>query len=263
MKTIIIRDDDTSYFTPPDLLEAVYARLWARSIPVALAVVPAARGDVRVMHREGQPFDPAIPTQHRGDARGFPLAENKALCRFLNDQAAAGRVEICLHGYDHSYHEFDSQDEGLLREKITRGLAELRAALPAATIRTFIAPYDRLSDVAFQLLTNEFGLTVCTSTASLKATPYHDLVSYRQLDLRSGQRLFTCDEYFFTRHELPEKCLMLAQQRLSEEQLVIVTNHYWTFFYDWSAGWPAMQAAWEAFIDDVLGREDVQFVTFA
>ena len=40
---VVIRDDDTSYFTTPDALTAIYTDVWDRA-PVCLAVVPFAIG---------------------------------------------------------------------------------------------------------------------------------------------------------------------------------------------------------------------------
>ena len=48
-----VRDDDTSYFTEPGRLEAVYHDVWDR-IPVGLAVIPQAAGFA----------DKAIPEQY-------------------------------------------------------------------------------------------------------------------------------------------------------------------------------------------------------
>jgi len=48
MSLFAIRDDDTSFFTRPEELEAVYRSLWGQ-IPISLAVVPftvAAHRDI-------------------------------------------------------------------------------------------------------------------------------------------------------------------------------------------------------------------------
>src|SRR5262249_4896338 len=134
MKTIILRDNDSSAFSSPALLEKVYGRLWQANIPVSLGVVPQPRGDVRLLHLQDQPYDPSIPPKFRGSNQPYKLRENKILCSFLNEMARQGLVELCLHGYDHSYNEFDIEDETLLSQKIEEGKAELESAFPDAAI---------------------------------------------------------------------------------------------------------------------------------
>jgi hypothetical protein len=260
MKTVIIRDDDVSYFTSPAQLETIYGRLWHANIPVCFAVIPEQRADVRVLHRESQPFDPSVPKQYRGQAKSFPLADNSELCEFLNDKAKNGLVEVCLHGFHHTYYEFDSHDETLLNQKIEHGLTQLRTAMPDAKIRTFIAPYDVISPTAFNLLLKH-NFNICTCTASLKATPYATLQSYQRTALSPTQYLYACDEYFFSRHSTPEDGLTLAQSRLQND-LIIAINHYWTFFYDWQGEWAAMLDAWHQYVDNLLALQDVTFGTF-
>ena len=260
MKTVIIRDDDVSYFTSPAQLETIYGRLWLANIPVCFAVIPAPRADVRVLHREGQPLDPGVSKQYRGQAKSFPLTDNPSLCEFLNDKAKNGLVEVCLHGFNHTYYEFGSDDEILLNQKIEQGLTQLHTAMPDAKIRTFIAPYDVISPTAFDLLLKH-NFNICTCTESLKDTPYATLQSYQYTNLSPSQRLYACDEYFFSHHSTPENCLALAQSRLQND-LIIAINHYWTFFYDWAGEWAAMLDAWHLYVDDLLALHDVKFQTF-
>jgi hypothetical protein len=77
------------------------------------------------------------------------------------------------------------------------------------------------------------------------------------------QHLYTCDEYYFTRHATPQSGLALATSRLQSENLVIAVNHYWTFFYDWAGDWVAMQDAWNQYLDQILALDAVKFRTFS
>ncbi|MGE0866882.1 MAG: hypothetical protein AB7P34_23500, partial [Vicinamibacterales bacterium] len=80
---VALRDDDTSYFTQPERLDAVYHDIWDR-LPVALAVVPHAAGFA----------DKAIPEQYWKAERTFPLDENPELVDRLRAHVAAGRVTV-------------------------------------------------------------------------------------------------------------------------------------------------------------------------
>lgn len=254
MRLLIIRDDDTSYFTPPEKLQAIYGALWAQNIPISLAVIPAVRGDVRVLHREGAPYDPCIPPEHRGSAETFSIAENRALCVFLNDKAQRGLVEICLHGYTHAYHEFASRDADLLARSVRDGLSILRDALPAADIRTFIAPYDVMSPEAIRAVLSA-GLSLCTASKNLAAlSDVPHLPPYAGVRLPSGAQLFTCDEYLFHHRDSAENCLAEARERLRNAELFIISNHYWSFFYDWQGAetQSALLSAWHTFAAEAM-----------
>jgi peptidoglycan/xylan/chitin deacetylase (PgdA/CDA1 family) len=262
MKTIILRDDDSSAFTSPALLEKIYGRLWEAAIPVSIAVIPQPRGDVRVLHREDQPYDPNIPPKFRGSNQPHKLSENRVICSYLNELARQGLVEICLHGYNHSYHEFDSEDETLLSQKIEEGKGELEKAFPDVEIKTFIPPYNKLSPTALNLLI-DYGFHICADTDSLKNTEYAFMTNFSRYDLANEQKLFTCDEAFFNQFASPEACLELAKQRLEEHDFLIISSHYWTFYYDWAGNWEAMQAAWFHYVDTLLALSKVKFTSFA
>jgi hypothetical protein len=262
MKTIILRDDDVSAFTSPAQLEKIYGRLWEAAIPVSLGVIPQPRGDVRVLHREGQPYDPSIPPKYRGSNQPYKLRENKVICNYLNELARQGLVEVCLHGYQHSYDEFASEDESLLAQRIEEGKQELEMLLPEAEIKTFVAPYDKLSPTAFNLLV-DYGFNVCTNSQSLAGTDYDFMTNFSRHTIPEEQKLFTCDEYFFSHHASPEACLALARQRLDENDFLIISNHYWTFYYDWTGNWDAMHTVWQSYIDILLGLAKAKFTTFS
>jgi predicted deacetylase len=132
---VALRDDDTSYFTDPDRLEAVYHDVWHR-IPVGLAVVPHAAAFV----------DKAIPEKYWDAGRAFPLEENAALVRALRDHVKAGRVTIAQHGFTHEDfpdgHEFQAAPD--LESRLARGQAYLEGVL-GTRIRVFVPPHNALS----------------------------------------------------------------------------------------------------------------------
>lgn len=264
MRRAIVRDDDTSFFSSPQLLERIYGRLWDAGYPVCLAVIPAQQGNVRVLHREDQRFDPSIPPQYRGADQSHLLIDNPELCAYLNEKARAGLVEIMLHGYAHSYHEFKSDDVDAIRRKLVGGKTLLQQAFPDAKIRTFIAPYDTLSKTALELVL-EHGFNLCTHSDNLKPfPPLARMDSYQARRLPGGLAMFTCDEYLFTDKATPQTCLNNALQRHDSEELLILANHYWTFYNDWAGELPAMHRHWDAFLDVLLAeREIVTFSSYA
>ena len=261
--TIIIRDDDTSFFTPPAQLEQIYGRLWDQGMPVCIAVIPAHNANVRVNHRPNRPLDSSIPPAYRGKTQEYSVLENPELCAYLNEKARQGLVEICQHGYAHTYMEFLSEDARSLRHKLAEGRRLLQAAFPDALLKTFIAPYDRISPVGLEAVL-DFGYDICTATENLiSSTAMPQLEPYRSARLPNDRKLFTSDEYLFTHREDPAVCLENAHQRLQTEGLLIICNHYWIFYYDWQETVSALGGTWQLFIDSLLSHPDRQITTFA
>lgn len=132
---VALRDDDTSFFTEPERLEAVYRDVWD-ALPVSLAVVPRAAGFA----------DKAIPRQYWDAGRAFPLDENQALVTFLRGQAAAGRISVMQHGFTHEDfaggHEFQTAPD--IERRLHQGRADLERTLDVR-VSAFVPPHNALS----------------------------------------------------------------------------------------------------------------------
>jgi len=132
---VAIRDDDTSFFTTPDALTAVYGDVWDRA-PVCFAVVPFAIGYEQ----------PGIPREHWHSDEMFPLQRNTALVTFLRELVRSGRATIALHGSTHQDYpdgyEFEAAPDP--EERVRRGRAYLEALLDCR-ISLFVPPHNALS----------------------------------------------------------------------------------------------------------------------
>lgn len=132
---VALRDDDTSCFTDPERLEAVYHDIWDR-LPVALAVVPHAAGFA----------DKAIPQKYWDAGRTFPLEENPALVARLREHVAAGRVTVAQHGFTHEDfpggHEFQAAPD--IERRLGDGRAYLERVL-GSRVTLFVPPHNALS----------------------------------------------------------------------------------------------------------------------
>ena len=154
---VALRDDDTSFFTDPDRLEAVYHDVWNR-IPVCLAVVPQAAGFK----------DKAIPHAYWQAGRSFPLEENQALVERLRAHIAAGRVSVAQHGYTHEDYpagsEFQSAPD--LEWRLHTGRSYLERLLETS-IRIFVPPHNALSKRGLAAV-NKAGLNLLGSFLSFR-----------------------------------------------------------------------------------------------
>ena len=132
---VALRDDDTSFFTDPERLEAVYHDVWER-IPVCLAVIPRAAGF----------RDKAIPEKYWQAGRAFPLEENPGLVDRLRALVGAGRVTIAQHGYTHEDfndgYEFQAAPD--IEQRLSAGRSYLENTL-GTPIRIFVPPHNALS----------------------------------------------------------------------------------------------------------------------
>jgi len=129
-----IRDDDTSFFTTPEQLEAAYGAVnrWG---PVSLAVIPYCRAGT----------SRGVPASMRGRWTVHPLHENAALVQYLRAAVAEGRFEIMLHGYWHD--EPHGRPEFAAGQDLGRRVAEGRRYLEELLhthIRVFVPPHNTI-----------------------------------------------------------------------------------------------------------------------
>ena len=140
-----IRDDDTSYFTSPDELEAVYGEVSLHG-PVSLAVVP--------FHRAGR--SKGVPERFRMRWTIHPLHENRALVQYLRNAISKGRFEIMLHGFHHDepdgLPEFTNRDD--LDQRVSRGRKYLEN-LFGTSVRVFVPPGNTIGAAGLRAIARE------------------------------------------------------------------------------------------------------------
>lgn len=140
-----IRDDDTSYFTSPDELEAVYGEISLHG-PISLAVVP--------YHRAGT--SKGVPESFRTLGSIHPLHENRELVAYLRNGISKRRFEIMLHGYHHD--EPDGLPEFITRadlnQRVSRGRKYLEDLL-GAQVRVFVPPGNAIGRAGLDAIARE------------------------------------------------------------------------------------------------------------
>jgi Uncharacterized protein conserved in bacteria (DUF2334) len=88
---ILVRDDDTNYFTDERMLESVYSEAWKQGFKVSLSVVPLQKGI----------DDIAVPPDSRASSRYYSIANNESLIRYVRKKVDQKDVEILQHGLSH------------------------------------------------------------------------------------------------------------------------------------------------------------------
>ena len=146
-----IRDDDTSYYTHPEELAAVYKGIWD-TVPVSLSVIPFST-----------PFKNGYFM--RNDLKSEPLKaleENQELVSFLHELLEKQKIEIMLHGYSHEYKNINGKwvPECLwkptqqLEIEIPEGKKYLEELL-ATRIEVFVPPSNRITRFGIEIIERE------------------------------------------------------------------------------------------------------------
>jgi len=140
-----IRDDDASYFTSPDVLDAVYGEVSVHG-PISLAVVP--------FHRAGK--SKGVPEKFRMRGSIHPLHNNRALVEYLRTGISKRRFEIMLHGYHHDepdgLPEFTNRDD--LLQRVSGGRKYLEDLLGTA-VRVFVPPRNVIGAAGLRAIARE------------------------------------------------------------------------------------------------------------
>ncbi|MBC8171440.1 MAG: DUF2334 domain-containing protein [Anaerolineae bacterium] len=251
---IIFRDDDTSFFTTPAMLEDIYEPLWERNLPVCLSVIPAHLGNIVLW--DGT-FDPNVAPQYRGVDKNFSVADNPEICAFLNNMAKQGLVEICLHGFNHEYPEFGSEDEARLRQKLTEGRALLEQTFPDAPINTFIIPYDKVSKPALHLLLDS-GYHTCVDPHNIPTdSSYAGAPFYRTRQLDNGAKFFTSGGAGY-HNNIDEWREALTDPAAT----LVIINHYYMFYDNFGTVRAPMLAGWRSAANELLDEYAAHVTTF-
>jgi hypothetical protein len=88
---ILVRDDDTNYFTSERMLESIYSEAWNQGFKVSLSVVPLQMGI----------DDISVPPDLRTSSRCYSIADNDSLIRYMRKKIGQKVVEVVQHGFSH------------------------------------------------------------------------------------------------------------------------------------------------------------------
>jgi hypothetical protein len=128
---ILVRDDDTNYFTSEKMLESIYSEAWAQGYKVSLSVVPLQKGI----------NDVSVPPDSRLSNRCYSIADNESLTGYIRKKVDRNVVEVIQHGLSHEMvdgirGEFGSNLSK--RDEIERGRNIIRQAF--GTVPKFFVP---------------------------------------------------------------------------------------------------------------------------
>jgi hypothetical protein len=88
---IIIRDDDTNFFTKSNMLDSIYSNTWSNQFKVSLSVIPYQKTI----------NDACVPPDVRNCREHHSIENNEELCTYLKGKIKYNNVEIIQHGVTH------------------------------------------------------------------------------------------------------------------------------------------------------------------
>src|SRR5262245_1794450 len=141
---IIIRDDDTNFFTRPDMLETIYSKAWYEGFKISLSIIPFQRGTE----------DVCVHPEKRHTGLLYPIANNDELVRFLREKIQSQLIEILQHGLSHSILNFRGEF-GINNSEHNTNLQSARKILKQVfgeSPRFFTPPYDDISNYNLRLV---------------------------------------------------------------------------------------------------------------
>lgn len=173
MKSLIIRDDDLSFWTNPQDIEKVYKPLFDKKMKISFATIPFAVN----MFNAGN-FD----TFYQDEKSQTAMGKNSEIIDYIKEKIDDGLVEIMLHGYNHLYSfecddvvktatkenlqkprelnkkinflgEYNYQDYGTLNQKTKEG-KEYLEDLFQVKIKNFVPPSNQITKEGIKAIVN-------------------------------------------------------------------------------------------------------------
>ncbi|CAN5663137.1 hypothetical protein BH23THE1_BH23THE1_26590 [soil metagenome] len=115
---ILIRDDDTNFFTKSSMLESIYSKAWNNQFKVSISVIPYQKTI----------NDVCVPPDIRKSQEHHSIENNVELCIFLKEKIKYTKIEIIQHGVTHDLidgrGEFSQQIDKEKSEDINRTIKD-------------------------------------------------------------------------------------------------------------------------------------------
>lgn len=230
MNYVILRDDDTCALTPVRCLEHLYRPFLDRNLPVNLAVIPKV--NTRATWADGS--EEGFLFAKRGDEPShLPIGAHRELLDYL---LANPGFECVHHGFEHTYLEFNSDDQTSLARRLDEGVRCFGEA-GITPPKTFVAPYDQISRAANLEIAKRFR-TVSTGWFELGRTPHAwwpRLIfakAMRRPHWQAGGLTQLSHAGCMLSHKRPvDTMLPLIRETVQKNRLTVLVTHWWEYFH--------------------------------
>lgn len=246
---VIIRDDDISFFTTPEMLMTLYRNAWKKGFAIDFGVIPLLSTNVHA--RPGMTknpklshlkFDPCVPRFARGVDSRYDIGENQGLVRFLCELRNEGKCGLSLHGLSHVREEFLSKDYEKVRsnfEAATSLFSESFGFVPSV----FVFPYWQCSQEAFLMVSNSGMHLFFDRPRSLFRRILNRLGKVRptiknndsSMTFFPQNKISICSPIYgySTADEALQDSKKIFLQKHKKGEVFWLIHHFWEFFFDW------------------------------
>jgi len=247
VKYALIRDDDISFFTSPQLLNELYGEIFEAGVPVNFSVIPRVKVNFsigkNVYSQRGFEYEPFIPCSYRGTTQSFFVYENPELVEFI--QNSKELIEVVQHGFYHTPNEFASTNRNEIKVKIQHGKEILKMTFGHEP-KFFCAPNDKYSPVSLMELQRHFcGVTYGVFSLRnmlsfrngirlpLKLMPSYlnalmkdDVFLIKNGFLVLGQKDFSINPFVDA-----DQIKQYFKQAFEGSNLINIAQHYWEYYF--------------------------------
>ncbi len=245
MHKIILRDDDTNFFTPSNLLEK-FINLKPAAATMVLGVVPWVRPSVCG----------CIPSHYWPDSGNcFDIADNPSLVALLKELVKDRQVAIALHGVEHHYFHVSGkfvpefQLKRFSQEQVIRAKEHLESTLECK-VEFFIPPSNKINKHNYEIVSRLFPYLFNVPSRGSLSRP----LAVRHLK-RWAKRLATGNnlaaEGVFRQTGLAAEIPSIDFQVNSHADIEQVTN------FGTSSTFGLASHYWEVVVEDGIGRENI------
>ena len=262
---ILIRDDDTNFFTRADMLESIHSKAWDKGFKVSLSVVPFQKGM----------DDVSVPPETRKTCLLYSITNNDNLIRFLKDKIQLQLIEVLQHGFSHSivggYRGEFGINTSSQESNLKSGIETLKQAFDIMP-RFFVPPYDDISYRNLKLvrqqdmlpiygqekihkffrspyipgfykrrvakrISNKYGKSAFIVAVNVKPDTNSNnnkntaglITSLPSIEGLDFEKLVSLDTF------LDSLSKIILFGRYNRSMTLCIINHYHQYFYDWSS----------------------------
>ncbi len=275
MKYVIIRDDDVSFFTKPELLEKLYGRYFEKNKSISFAVIPKITSEIRTdlnnpyKKFEQLDFDPIVPPKYRGIKDTYRMDENSDLINYLSKNPCCEILQHGLsHGYINSVKEFRIREKEILKQRAEEGSKILNNCFYKKP-DFFVAPWDNLSFEAIDIIKSAYkGLSL--GRINPLRFPAKCWGAYLNKLFKSKKYLFyekllitEHSGFILSRFNNPKNIFNQVKTAIDHQNVTTLVNHHWEYFYDWNTLNVPFFNAWSQVSDYILENENLEIITFS
>jgi hypothetical protein len=286
---ILIRDDDTNFFTKPSMLESIYSMAWEKGLKISFGVIPLQMGTDNI----------SVPPKMRTKNALFPIMDNIPLVQYVKDKLQNGRAEVLQHGLSHYVDDNGHWEFGQnlnTTQNIDRGRNILIKAFDTSP-KFFVPPGEEITKNNFEKLVKSGLVPICRRTtfdtilenrfvpnfinrAAIRyvTDKYKDTYKNEKTTIQSLKPVVITIWRDFISWTVPIKSSSISspaalfdftnkvvQTCRENRSPMCIINHYHFFYYDWNSSISRTELfrCWTQLVEMLQSLEFGWFATFS